>query len=116
MSQGELLIMLGFVLICAGCVLIGVYIGHTLTLKGVAHVQPSGLQMADYMKVHSGVTEEQDPWADVPEPDTRSTEEKVAEKFKETGLPEELVDPMKFYGVEPEAAPAGESGTATGSG
>ena len=107
----DAMIMLGFVVFNALCVLFGVYIGHKLTLKGVAHVQPSGLQMADYMKVHSGVTEEQDPWADVPEeePDPRSTEEKLAEKFAKTGLPEGSVDPKKFFGVD-EEAPAGETG------
>lgn len=89
-------------------VLGGVLLGHFLTMRAFAHVQPSSTLMA---KVAEGtVTTEPDPYADVGEmPPT--DEERAAEllaEFEKTGLPSDIINPERFMGktgMRPSQAP-----------
>ncbi len=79
------------VLIAAGG---GVYLGHYVTLKGVAHVQPSSEKLVFDIK-QANATTEPDPWdeamyGETPDesrgPDEQHSQDSTIDKLKEMGL------------------------------
>lgn len=85
------------VLLATIIALAAVGLGHYLTLRSIAHVQPSTKELAEHIK--GSVTVEPDPWADEEDED-KVTEANAEEKFKETGLPRDKIDPLRFYGFQ----------------
>ena len=88
------------------CTLLGVLLGHYLTLKGIAHVQPSPVDMAKHLQ--GTVTTEKDPW-DYNERILTDEEEakQRRDKLQEMGLDPDVVDAEKFFGQGPGMRPAG---------
>lgn len=85
-------------------VLLGVWLGHKITMKAFSHVQPSTKEMTK-MANHGSVTQEKD-WFDEAtdeQPPEVTPEEDAAlrEKFKETGLPMELFESYQKTGRHP---------------
>ena len=71
--------------------LLGVLIGHYLTLRSFAYVQPSVKEMNKMSPVVAST--EADPWADNPqETDDKAHTKFMDEQFEATGLPPELKD------------------------
>ena len=92
-------------------ILLGVWLGHKLTMKAFAHVQPSTKEMTKMMDQGS-VTQEKD-WfdeamKDKPEEMDDEQMETLKEKFEKTGLPMEIFDsyyksdrnPQEFFGYD----------------
>lgn len=81
-------------------VIVGVVIGHYLTLRGIAYVQPSTKDMAESLR--GGVTIEPDPWGmeTRSEADEKATAKNKA-RLKEAGLdgPGDI-DPDEFFGFD----------------
>lgn len=92
----EALIFSGIVVLVA---LLGFALGHYITLRSVAHVQPSAIEIE---RLRTSQSVEPDPWADTEEAgrlDIDKTIEEVAEeRFAETGLPRDKFDPKAFFG------------------
>lgn len=76
------------------CTLLGVLLGHVLTLRGVAHVQPS-VKSLENSPTASAYTEP-DPFD--AEEDADKLTEREKEVFSETELPEGVISPEDFFG------------------
>lgn len=86
-------------------ILLGVWLGHRLTLKAFAHVQPSTADMAKAMGKGT-VTQEKD-WVDEAykeQPEELGADEEAAlrKKFEEAGIPSEIWDSYRRAGRHPQ--------------
>jgi len=83
-------------------VIFGVWLGHKLTMKAFAHVQPSA---KDMMRPGGSVTQDSDYFEDAlkePAAEVTTAEETVLrEAFEKTGLPEDVWDSYKKSGRHP---------------
>jgi len=81
-------------------ILVGVWIGHKLTLKAFAHVQPSAREMVKLQQ--NSVTTEPDPWEEAIEDKVEDggKDPEMDKQFKDSGLPRNIIDPNKFFGVD----------------
>lgn len=103
MENLELILTIAIPIYSLIVILAGVYLGHWLTLKAFAHVQPSMKEMA---KSQGGSVSTEKDWfeeamKDTPEELSKSEEEKIKAEFKKTGLPESLLDSYKKRGKSP---------------
>ena len=85
-------------------ILLGVWLGHKITMKAFSHVQPSTKEMTR-MASQGSVTQEKDWFNEATEepPVELSAEEdaELREKFKKTGLPMELFESYQKTGRHP---------------
>ncbi len=82
----------------------GVWLGHKLTLKAFAHVQPSTADMAKSMQMGTVTTEPDyiDEAYEEPPVELSSDEESaLRKKFKEQGIPDEIWEHYKRVGKHP---------------
>ena len=79
--------------------LLGVIIGHWLTLRSIGHLQPSYKQQMKQMK--ETVSVEPDPWNNEEEP--VEPDAKLEEMFAKTGLPRDKINPRSFFGYDVDA-------------
>ena len=92
-------------LIYALCSMLGcigsAYLGHYITIKAIAHVQPNAESMMQKAGEPSGAAfeAEPNPWEALDAPDTEI--EDLEKAFKATELPPEIVDPNVFFGQKP---------------
>ena len=110
MNNLQIILMIAVPLYTLFAICFGVWLGHKLTLKAFAHVQPSMKDMAKQME--GTVTTEPD-WVDEaykePIPDVdEDAMETLRKEFEKTGLPEEVWNsyaksgrhPQEFFGYD----------------
>ena len=79
-------------------VMFGAWIGHKLTLKSFAYVQPSVKDMANQLR--ATVKTEPDPWDEAmkePEDGEKPEEAVINRMFEKTGLPSGIIKKKKFF-------------------
>ena len=85
-------------------ILLGVWLGHKLTMKAFSHVQPSTKEMAKAMR-QGTVTTEEDPfekaYEDPPFEMSSDEESKLKKVFKEAGIPDSIFESYKKSGRDP---------------
>lgn len=92
-------------------ILAGVWLGHKLTMKAFAHVQPSVKDMIQ--KAKTGSVSQEDDWFEeaMKDPGVELSEEQESDlevRFKESGIPDEILEsykrakrnPADFFGYD----------------
>ena len=112
MENLELILTIAIPIYSLIVILAGVYLGHWLTLKAFAHVQPS---MKDMAKAGKGSVMQEPDWfedamKDQPEELSPEEESRLKKEFEKTGLPDSVWEsykksgrnPSDFYGYDTE--------------